>query len=500
MTDSNSLRKRFLLLVLDGIRPDIMRAAIREGDAPNFRELSERGEVRYDAVSVFPSITPAATSAIATGEAPGGSGILGHAWFDRKANETVVYGAKTSTVLRTGAVQVFHNHVWRMNRDHLLPPTIFEELHERGIDGASVHFPVRRGPHEHLVRSRIVESYIKGSRYLGQSVAGPKELFLGDLFYSTDFGFNGRKGSGGLHRSAGINDDYAVEVGVKLISQRTAPFTLLYFFRGDQMAHHEGLAAQRKYLAKLDGFFGRIAAAAGGIDVFLEDYAVLAVSDHGHAPLLAKRRYVSLSRLKGRSVSFGAKASFGGGTDTVVVPNGRAASYYLRDPSDSRAVAQSLAGHRGIDFAAWREDGWVFVRKRGREMRFRKSEAGLSDGYGGAWEIEGEAGILGVETSGDHIEYGDYPDALNRLWECGISGRAGDVIASATQGHTFGEVSGGYHEASDHGALFHEDSLVFSIGVGVPAPRRITDVTPTILAYFDTDTANEADDVDERKV
>lgn len=464
-----------------------MRAAIREGDAPNFRALSRRGEVRYDAVSVFPSITPAATSAIATGEAPGASGIIGHAWYDRKAGETIVYGAKTSTVIRTGAVQVMHNHVWRMNRDDLLPPTVFEKLHERGIDGANVHFPVRRGPHEHPIRSKLVEGYVKGSRYLGPSVAGPKEMFLGDLFYSTDFGFNGRKGSGGMRRSAGVNDDHAIEVGVRLISEKTTPFTLLYFFRGDQMAHHEGLAAQRKYLARLDGFLGRIVDAAGGMDEFLRDYAVIAVSDHGHAPLLAKRRYVPLSRLKtkGRIVSFGPKASLGGGADTVVVPNGRAASYYLADPSDARQVAGSLAGHRGIDFAAWREEGWIFVTKLGREMRFRPDTGGVKDEYGGSWEVGGEAEVLGIEISGGEIGYGDYPDALNRLWECGISGRAGDVIISATQGHTFGEVTGGYHEVSDHGALFCEDSLVFSMGVGVPAPRRITDVTPTVLGYFD---------------
>ncbi len=467
-----------------------MRAAVREGDAPNFRLLTERGEVRYDAVSVFPSITPAATSAIATGEAPGASGIIGHAWFDRKANETVVYGAKTSTVIRTGAVQVFHNHVWRMNRDDLMPPTVFEELHDRGIDGANVHFPVRRGPHEHPVRSRLVEGYVKGSRYLGPSVAGPKEMFLGDLFYSTDFRLSGRKANGGIRRSSGINDDYAIEVGVRLISDSTSPFTLLYFFRGDQMAHHEGLTAQRKYLAELDGFLGRIIDAAGGLDAFLSEYAVLSLSDHGHSPLLSKRRYVPLSRLKpeGRSISFGPKASFGNngsGADTVVVPNGRAASYYLKDPSDSRKAARSLGGRRGIDFAAWREDGWIHVRKLGLEMRFRKDENGVPDGYGDSWKTDGEVGILGVSIESGSIAYGDYPDALNRLWECGISGRAGDVIVSATQGHTFGEVTGGYHEASDHGALFHEDSLVFSIGVGVPAPRRITDVTPTILDYFD---------------
>ncbi|MDP8974188.1 MAG: alkaline phosphatase family protein, partial [Actinomycetota bacterium] len=68
--------KPVLLLVLDGIRPDVLRTAIREGDAPALGFLAERGEAVWDAVSVFPSITPAATAAIATGAAPAESGIL----------------------------------------------------------------------------------------------------------------------------------------------------------------------------------------------------------------------------------------------------------------------------------------------------------------------------------------------------------------------------------------------------------------------------------------
>lgn len=71
-----------MLLVLDGIKPEVLRAAIEAGETPNLAELASRGEALWDAVSVFPSITPAATAAIATGKAPAESGIVGHAWFD----------------------------------------------------------------------------------------------------------------------------------------------------------------------------------------------------------------------------------------------------------------------------------------------------------------------------------------------------------------------------------------------------------------------------------
>src|SRR5215204_3561789 len=83
MIAENNGPRPALLFVLDGIRPDVLGAAIRDGDAPNLGMLAQRGEAVWDAVSVFPSITPAATAAIATGEAPARSGIVGHAWYDK---------------------------------------------------------------------------------------------------------------------------------------------------------------------------------------------------------------------------------------------------------------------------------------------------------------------------------------------------------------------------------------------------------------------------------
>jgi hypothetical protein len=476
--------KPVLLLVLDGIRPDVMRSAIGDGDAPALGAIAERGEARWDAVSVFPSITPAATAAIATGEPPSGTGILGHAWYDENEDEIVVYGAKTETVISTGPIKVLHNNVWRMNRDDLIAPTIFESLDDVGVDAACVHFPVRRGPHEHPVRMKTVEGYLKGSRYLSPSVSGPKEYFLGDLFYSTEFGTNGRNGNGGFQRSVGINDEYAAEVGARLVAEKVAPFNLVYFFHGDKVAHHEGISAQRRHVAKLDGFVSKIMEAAGGVDEFLAENAVIAVSDHGHAPLLPKRRFVNLAKVRGYKVSLGARAGFSAGADIVAVPNGRAALLYLRDAPKSVAdVAERLSGRKGVDLASWREEGWVAVRRVGREMRFRPG-AGATDRYGDSWEIEGDHRALGVEVSDGKVHYGDYPDALSRLWGCLASSRSGDVVLSASPGHTFGEVSGGYHQASDHGSLHREDSEVFSIACGVPAPEKITDVAPTILAHF----------------
>jgi len=485
-TDKNT-PKPALLLVLDGIRPDVLRAAIRDGEAPHLGALAHRGQAVWDAVSVFPSITPAATAAIATGEAPARSGIVGHSWYDEDERRVVVYGAMTETVMASGPIRVFHNNVWRMNRDDLHAATLFESLHDRGFDGACVNFPVRRGPHTHPIRMKTVEGYIKGGRYLGPSVKGPKEYFMGDLFYSRDTGFSGRKANGGVLRSVGINDDYAARVGAMFVKEKAAPFNLVYFFKGDSIAHHHGLEAQRRWLSTADEYVARIFEAGGGTEQVLEDYAVLALSDHGHAPLLPKNRYVDLRTIPGQTVSSGVKARFRNGATLVVVPNGRSALLYLRDDVELDPVVERLVGRRGVDLAAWTEEGWATVRRPGREIRFRPG-LGPIDPFGRSWDLEGDPLSLDIDISDGLLRYGDYPDALERLWGCLHSPRCGDVVLSATPGYTFGEISGGYHTASDHGSLHASDSEVFVLASGVPAPRRITDVAPTLLSHFGAET------------
>jgi hypothetical protein len=483
MDTGNHTTKPALLLVLDGIRPDVLRAAIRDGEAPHLGAIAERGEAVWDAVSVFPSITPAATAAIATGEAPARSGIVGHAWYDEHEGRVVVYGAMTETVMASGPIKVFHNNVWRMNRDDLHAATLFETLHDRGFDGACVNFPVRRGPHTHPIRMKTVEGYLKGGRYLGPSVEGPKEYFMGDLFYSRDTGFSGRKANGGVLRSVGINDDYAARVGAMLLKEEAAPFNLVYFFKGDSIAHHHGLEAQRRWLVTADEYVARIFEAGGGTERVLDEYAVLALSDHGHAPLLPKNRYVNLRVIPGQTVSSGVKARFGNGATIVVVPNGRSALLYLREDVELDPLVEGLVGRRGVDLAAWRDGVWAAVRRPGREVRFRPG-LGPTDPFGRSWEIEGDPLALDIQVSGGALRFGDYPDALERLWGCLNSARCGDVVLSASPGYTFGEVSGGYHTASDHGSLHASDSEVFVLASGVPAPRRITEVAPTLISHF----------------
>jgi hypothetical protein len=181
--------------------------------------------------------------------------------------------------------------------------------------------------------------------------------------------------------------------------------------------------------------------------------------------------------------------------EIVVVPNGRSALLYFEEGVKRENVVTNVLSRRGVDLAAWSEYGWGVVRRLGRELRFRPSSTvgdGLRDAAGRAWELSGDPLALEIEVSDGGIGYGEYPDALERLWGCLRSPRCGDVVLSATPGYTFGEVSGNFHERSDHGSLHASDSNVFVLASGVLAPRRLTDVVPILLDHFGIGTETAA--------
>ncbi len=133
--EHSSSPKTVLLLVLDGIRPDVLRSATEAGETPNLGALAERGEAVWDAVSVFPSITPAATALEAT-PFPAAQFIVSLAIL---VGLTVVV-----MILMLGQSRV----AFAMSRDNLLPPWL-----------ARVH-PSFRTPYRITIITGIVASIL----------------------------------------------------------------------------------------------------------------------------------------------------------------------------------------------------------------------------------------------------------------------------------------------------------------------------------------------------
>ena len=76
--------KRAFLILVDGLRPDILESELAAARLPNLARLTERG-ARSRAVSVFPTTTSVAYLPFLTGCFPGTCNIPSIRWLDRAA-------------------------------------------------------------------------------------------------------------------------------------------------------------------------------------------------------------------------------------------------------------------------------------------------------------------------------------------------------------------------------------------------------------------------------
>src|SRR4029079_7365996 len=89
--------KKLILVVIDGLTPDVFEDAVSSGRAPTLSFLAANGEYRR-AVSTFPSLTPVCLSSIATGAHPSAHGIPHLVWYDRERERIVEYGSSFAPI------------------------------------------------------------------------------------------------------------------------------------------------------------------------------------------------------------------------------------------------------------------------------------------------------------------------------------------------------------------------------------------------------------------
>ena len=96
-------------------------------------------------VTIFPSITPAATASIVTGAYPSETGIAGAAWYDQAAEQIVYYGDDFWVVVREGFRNFLEDFLVRLNGDRLKAATLFELVEQSGRTAASLNYLVHKG-------------------------------------------------------------------------------------------------------------------------------------------------------------------------------------------------------------------------------------------------------------------------------------------------------------------------------------------------------------------
>jgi predicted AlkP superfamily pyrophosphatase or phosphodiesterase len=86
-------KRKVVLAVIDALDPDALRSAVAAGRAPTLEAIMDRGSFVDDCVSTFPSVTPVAASAIATGLGPDEHLVPSMNWYHRGEERYVEYGS-----------------------------------------------------------------------------------------------------------------------------------------------------------------------------------------------------------------------------------------------------------------------------------------------------------------------------------------------------------------------------------------------------------------------
>ena len=138
--------RKLILVVVDGLTPSLLEAALETGRVPTLAHLAEHGTLRR-AVSTFPSLTPVCLSSIATGAHPDVHHIPHLVWYHRAEKRLVEYGSSFGAARAAGFGRSLQDAILNMNRRHLSRDavTVFEALEDAGLVSAAVNFTCYRG-------------------------------------------------------------------------------------------------------------------------------------------------------------------------------------------------------------------------------------------------------------------------------------------------------------------------------------------------------------------
>jgi hypothetical protein len=523
-------RKKLVLTYVDSLRTDMLERAVAEDRAPNFAALLERGVLVGDCVSSFPSVTPVACSEMVTGVGSDRHWISGMNWYHRLERRYVEYGSSLDATRAFGVFRALYDLVYNMNLAHLSPEveTLFESLDDAGARTACTPFLIYRGRHRHevsldgLLKRAVDATKLKFHHHTW----GPTDLFYGDLYASREVPCKSTS-------IPGNRDEYSACCAAELEEEDGYDFLLLSLPDNDNYSHRHGPEASVESIAKADSCFGIFLEAAGGLDRFLANHALILLADHAQTPV---HRGLPLAELLAAEWSVLRPSDDRPELAQLAVsPTGRAAHVYLLPGEGERAdptvVGERLAEIEGVDLVCRLEGAerrpllrtepgmpavgelWAVVERAGEALRFRpaaddgeggKDRAGdaadpagserqkVEDLRGGRWEIEGELGALEAEVAAGVLASEAYPDPLARVWSALTAPHAGDFVVSLELGFEAVDWGGVTHAGGgSHGSLHAGDSLgpLLFVGCGPESAAEraqwtLRDVAPVVREHF----------------
>jgi predicted AlkP superfamily pyrophosphatase or phosphodiesterase len=477
--------KKLVLAVIDSLKPEMLDEAIAEGRAPALAALRERGTYIGDCISTFPSVTPVASAAIATGTGPGEHNIPSMNWFHRGEERYIEYGSSFAATRAFGVVRSLFDTVYNMNMAHLsrARKTVFEHLDDAGIRTACTTYLIYRGRTRHDPSGESMYRRIGEVLQFRHPVYGARELFYADLFDSRNTGCTSALGL------PGQRDRHTGCVGAYLVEHDLFDFLLFSLPDNDTHSHKVGPEGQVRSIAEADRALERIMHVAGGVEAFLEEHAVIVMSDHSQTKVEAAINLADVFSSWRVLVPADPAPSE---AEIAVCPSARSGMVYVLDASRQAEllprVIEALGEVEGVDLVISRRDGHAVVGSERGELRFAPGGE-LADGRGRSWSMEGEHAALELEVSDGRVASDVYPDALGRLWSALECPHAGDVLLSASPGFDLVDWGGAEHVGGgSHGSLRRDDSAGVLLLCGIEAPKReewsLVDVAGIVLDHF----------------
>src|ERR1700730_6329166 len=439
----DSTPPKLVLCVIDAMAPEMLERAVAAGAAPVLAQLIERGRYVPDCVAAFPSVTPVCAASIVTGVGQDAHEIPGMNWFHREEHRYVEYGSSFRAAQRFGIARQLTDTVYNMNRAHLSQqtPTVFETLDDADVRTAGTTYLMYRGRYRHEPQRDTALTRV-ASTLMRHAVMGPRELFYADIFASRRT--NCRSGLG----MPGVRDRHSGCVSSYMVENDLFDFLLLSLPDNDWYSHKYGPEAQVRSLAQADLQLARVMDAAGGVDRFLEEHAVIAMADHSQAPITAT---IALQDHLAELGVLGPARSPGGAREQqpriAVCPSQRAAMVYAlhapeRDSMRALVELRALASE-GVDLVMWLErdahdaprEGVISSSEHG-ELRFAPGGP-LLDPRGRSWSVEGALAAIDGAVGDGVLLTPSYPDALARVWSALTCPTSGEVLLSAAPGYEF---------------------------------------------------------------
>jgi hypothetical protein len=500
--------KKLILTYVDSLRTDMLLRAVDEGRAPTFGTLVERGVLVPDCVSSFPSVTPVACAEMVGGVGADTHWISGMNWYHRLERRYVEYGSSMEASRAFGIFRVLYDLVYNMNLAHLNPvvETLFERLDDAGLRTACTPFLIYRGRRRHqvsldgLLRRAVDATRLKFRHHTW----GPADLFYGDLYASREVPCKPSS-------IPGSRDGYSACCSAELAKEGAFDFLLFSLPDNDNYSHRHGPEASVESIAKADHCFGKLVEAAGGLDAFLAEYALILAADHAQTPV---HRGLPLAELLSRDWSvLQPSEAQPERAQLAVSPTGRAAHVYLLpgegERADPEAVREALGMIEGVELICRLEDSsgnllprsepgaptaaaTAVIERGERRLRFRPGGE-VRDLRDGRWQLDGDLDAIEATIEDGQLRSEIFPDPLARVWSALNAPHAGDFVLSLAKGYEAVDWGGVTHAGGgSHGSLRAGDSLgpLLFVGCG-PADASdrdqwtLRDIAPAVLEHFE---------------